>query len=166
MTNPSNIASFMLRFTQEMWRDMQGEPHVRWRGHIRHVQGDEEERFTDFAEAITFIQRYLTQLTLDSLAGDGPVSQEKVFQESFKLWEKFASSYADMMFKAMEQTVKQSEVFQEQLDEAASNALKAWQLPAQPGQDKLLEALNNLQSQIQTLTERVEQLEKQLQKSN
>ena len=41
MTNPPNIASFMLRFTQEMWRDMQGEPHIRWRGHIRHVQGDQ-----------------------------------------------------------------------------------------------------------------------------
>ncbi len=163
MTKTHNIASFVLRFTQELWQDMQGEPHVRWRGHIRHVQGDEEDRFTDFAEAVAFIQRYLTQLTLDSLAGDESMSQEKVFQESFKLWEQFASSYTDMMAEAMEQTIKQSEAFKEQVDQATEKAFNAWQLPSQPGQEKVLDALENLQNQIQTLTDRVEKLEKELQ---
>ena len=164
MTKMHNVASFVLRFTQEMWQDTQGEPHVRWRGHIRHVQGDEEERFTDFAEAVTFIQRYLTALTADSLAGDKNVSQEKVFQESFKLWEQFASSYSDMMFQAMKQTVKQSETIKEHLDETTRQALNAWQLPGQPNQKKILEALNTLQEQMQALTDRFEKLEKNIQK--
>ena len=95
MSKPHNIASFMLRFTQELWRDPHDEPHVRWRGHIRHVQGDEEERFTDFAEAVSFMQRFLTRLTMDTFAGATDMSQDKVFFESFKLWNQFATSYAE-----------------------------------------------------------------------
>src|SRR6185503_18067496 len=109
----NNIASFVLRFTQELWRDTQGEPHIQWRGHIRHVQGDEEDRFTDFAEAVAFMQRYLTQLTMKALTGGQSMSQEKVIQESFKVWEQFVSSYTTMMFEAMQHTVKQSETFRE-----------------------------------------------------
>lgn len=78
MSNDRNIASFVLRFTQELWEDAQQEPHVRWRGHIRHVQGEEENRFTDFAEAASFMQRHLTQLTIDLLSKKGEgISQEK-----------------------------------------------------------------------------------------
>ncbi|GAB4433837.1 MAG: hypothetical protein Fur0044_31320 [Anaerolineae bacterium] len=159
----NNIASFVLRFTQELWRDAQGEPHVQWRGHIRHVQGDEEDRFTDFAEAVAFIQRYLTQLTLETLTGGQPMNQEKVLQESFKVWEQFAASYTDMMFETMQQTVKQSEAFREQFDQAAERALKVWQLSPQPQYGQLVEAINLLQAQVQTLTSKVEDLEKSLQ---
>ena len=163
MTKNQNIASFMLRFTQELWQDLQGEPHIRWRGHIRHVQGNEEERFTDFAEAVAFIQKYLTKLTMDSLSGERePVSQEKVFHENFKLWEKFTQSYTDMMLQTMENTIKKSETFKEQMDEAALKAFKAWQIPVQSDQDKLVDTLNLLQKQIQILTLKVESLEKEL----
>ena len=164
MTKTHNVASFVLRFTQELWQDTQNEPHVRWRGHIRHVQGDEEERFTDFAEAVTFIQRYLTELTADSLAGDESVSHEKVFKENFKLWEQFASSYSNMMIQAMEHTVKQSETIKEHMDEATKQALNAWQLPGQLNQEKILEALNGLQAQVRILTNRLEKLEGSIQK--
>jgi polyhydroxyalkanoate synthesis regulator protein len=159
----NNIASFVLRFTQELWRDAKGEPHVQWRGHIRHVQGDEEDRFTNFTEAVAFIQRYLTQLTLEALAGGQPMNREKVLQESFKVWEQFASSYTDMMFETMQHTVKQSEAFREQLDRATERTLKAWQLPTQPDQGQLVEAIKSLQAQVQTLASKVESLEKTLQ---
>ena len=158
MTKTNNIASFVLRFTQELWEDMYGEPHVRWRGHIRHVQGDEEDRFTDFAEAITFMQRYLTQLTLETLSGGKNMSQEKVFRESFKLWEQLASSYADMMTKAIEQNVRQSEAFKEQVDEIRDRMLRAWQSPG-PYQNELLEVIEELQTQVKNLSSRVESLE-------
>jgi hypothetical protein len=158
----NNIASFILRFTQELWQDAQGEPRIQWKGLIRHVQGDEEDRFTDFAEAVAFIQRNLTQLTLNTVAEGQNMNQEKVLQESFKLWEQFASSYTKMMFQAVEQTVKQSQSLKEQIDQAAEQALHAWQMPVQPDQKQLLETLNQLQIQVQTLTNRVEQLEKSL----
>ncbi len=159
----NNIASFVLRFTQEIWRDAQGEPHVQWRGHIRHVQGDEEDRFTDFAEAVTFIQRYLAQLTMETLSGGQNISQERVLRESFNVLEQFTSSYTDMMLAAVERTVKQSQTFKERIDQATERALKAWQISVPPDQKQLVEAITSLQAQIQTLTEKVEKLEKAVQ---
>ncbi|MER2599496.1 MAG: hypothetical protein ABTQ73_08250 [Caldilineales bacterium] len=47
------ISSFVLRFTQET------ETETSWRGVVRHVQSDEEARFTRMAEALRFISRYV-----------------------------------------------------------------------------------------------------------
>jgi uncharacterized protein YukE len=162
MPKPHNIVSFVLRFTQELWSDPQGEPHIRWRGHIRHVQGTDEERFTDFTEAVTFMQRYLTALTRETLAGASNISQEKVFSESVKLWNQFATSYADMMTQAMQQSMKQSESFREQMDEAGKKVFDTWQFPYQSGQDELLKAIDRLNQQIGTLADRIESLENRL----
>ena len=166
MSKPHNIASFVLRFTQELWQDTQGEPHVRWRGHIRHVQGDQENRFTDFAEAVTFMQQYLTKLTMDTLGGQDGMSQEKVFEESFKFWDQFSTSYAKMMSNAMEQSVKQSQVFQDQVEETREKMLGAWQFPFQPNQNELLETLNKMHAQMETLANKVDELEKKLAQQN
>lgn len=159
-----NIASFVLRFTQELWQDPEREPHVRWRGHIRHVQGDEEKRFVDFAEALMFIQMYLTQLTMDALTGYGKMSQERILGESFNLWHKVASSYSDMMLQSMEQTLRQSEAFREQVDETRQQLWRMWQIPkAQPtNQEELLTMIRELQVQVQSLSYKVDQLEKEL----
>lgn len=163
MTKAHNIASFVLRFTQELWQDADGEPHVRWRGHIRHVQGSDEDRFTDFAEAVAFMQHHLTQLTAETLASDETEekSQERVFRESFKLWEQFASSYTDLMTKAVERSIKQSEAFKEQVDEVKEQALKTWFFYDRPDskQKDILDALGELQEQILTLKERITDLE-------
>lgn len=163
MRGQNNIASFVLRFTQELWHDSQGEPHIQWRGHIRHVQGNEEGRFTDFAEAVAFIQRYLTQLTMKTVSGGQSLNQEKVLRESFKIWEQFASSYTGMMVEAMEHTVKQSQSFKDQIDQAAERALKAWHLPVQSDQVEIADKLNALQAQVEALTNKVAVLEKALQ---
>jgi hypothetical protein len=168
MTKPHNIASFVLRFTQELWQDLQGEAHIRWRGHIRHVQSDAENRFTDFAEAVTFMQRYLTQLTLDTLTGEESMNHQRAFQESFKLWEQFAASYTDLMLRAMERTIEQSEALKTQMSEATEKTLAAWQLapaPAKEMDQQILAALTGLQDQMKKLSERVERLEKNLEKS-
>lgn len=166
MSNDRNIASFVLRFTQELWEDAQQEPHVRWRGHIRHVQGEEENRFTDFAEAASFMQRHLTQLTIDSLTKKQEgISQEKIMLESFKLWEQFTSSYTNMMFSAMEQGIKQSKAFKDQIDETREKILRAWQLPFNPnsnGDDQLDQEVNRLQMQVSELAQRVQELEEKL----
>jgi hypothetical protein len=160
MPKSNNIASFVLRFTQELSQKGPDEPEIRWRGHIRHVQGGDEGRFTDFTEAVTFMQHHLTELTADTLAGDKNMSQDKIIKESFKMWEQFAANYANMMFKAVEQTTKQSELLKETVDEAKAQALKVWGLPNYTSQTQILELLQSLHSQIQTLTDRIEALEK------
>jgi hypothetical protein len=158
-----DVASFVVRFTQDLWQDDEGEPHVEWRGNIRHIQGDEQVRFTDFSDAVAFIQRNLMQLTqgtLESVPGEKPMDQEKTLQESFKLWEKFAASYSDMMFDAMEQTFQQSEVLKEQMETSVQESLQAWQPSSKPEPKQVLEALQVLQAQVEALADRVDGLEK------
>jgi hypothetical protein len=161
-----DIVSFVLRFSQNFWQDAQGEPHVQWRGHIRHVQGDEEVRFTDFADAVAFIQHHMIQLTLDTLLGGSKMDQEKVSRESFRLWEQFASGYTNMMFETMERAIKQSEALRKMMNETVEQALKAWQFPVQPNQSQVIEKLDELQAQVRILTDKVESLEKALQNGN
>jgi hypothetical protein len=53
----TTIASFVVRFTQELSSDT--EPVTPWRAVIRHVQSDEEVHFTRIDEALAFINRYV-----------------------------------------------------------------------------------------------------------
>ena len=53
------IASFILRFTQEHIPDEAEPPGSAWRGVIRHVQSNEETRFTQIEGALDFIARYV-----------------------------------------------------------------------------------------------------------
>jgi hypothetical protein len=59
------ISSFILRFTQESEADLP------WRGVVRHVQSDEESRFTRIEEALRFIGRFV------DVAGDTTANGEQ-----------------------------------------------------------------------------------------
>jgi hypothetical protein len=154
-----SIASFMIRFTQHIWTDSQDEPQVQWRGQINHVQGTEELTFTDLTEALEFIQQHLTQLTIAATSGDDAQDQQKVLDKSHILWEQFADSYSNMVFSAMKNTINQSEVIKNQMDQAMDSAIKSWQMPMATEQDEISSAIDDLNAQLQSLTEKVEKLE-------
>jgi hypothetical protein len=160
-----DVASFLVRFTQDLWQDAQGEPQVAWRGDIRHIQGDDQVRFTDFSEAVAFMQRYMKELTmgtLEALSAEGQTEEQNAFHESLKLWEESAASYMDMMFGALEQTMQQSETLKRQMDTAMQQSLQAWVPSSRADSTQILEALQALQVQVQSLMERVGSLENSL----
>ena len=105
-----SIASFMIRFTQHIWRDAENEPQVQWRGQINFVQGDEEIAFTELTEALEFIQRHLTETTKEATSDDNVQEQEKVLEKSYVLWEQFAETYSNMVFDAMRDTIEDPEI--------------------------------------------------------
>ncbi len=156
------IASFMIRFAQERWRDAKGEPHLQWRGYIRHIQGDEEVSFTDATEVIGFMQKHLAQLTKDALPNGSKGEQEKLMRENFKLWEQFATTYNNAIYDTMERTMKQSQAFKQQVDDAVHRSLKTWapMADSRGEQAQLLDALETLTARLENLSERIEQLEK------
>ena len=55
----------MVRFNQIIFED-KGESKVQWRGKVSHVQGGEDQSFSDFNDAVTFIQQKLADLTLEA----------------------------------------------------------------------------------------------------
>lgn len=50
-------ASFMVRFNQIIFED-KGESKVQWRGKVSHVQGGDDQSFSDFNDAVKFIQAF------------------------------------------------------------------------------------------------------------
>lgn len=181
MKGQRDTASFVLRFTQDLWRDQEGEPHIEWRGQVRRVQDGEEMRFTDLADAMNFIQESLLKVTMNAVPKEDKMYQDKAVRESLKMWEKFAENYTSIMVDAMQQTMKQSESFQRQLKDAVEQTMKPWWLmgfptPTEPkpkesdttatsvaAQAQILQTLAALQAQIGMLSEKVINLEAQLQ---
>lgn len=53
-----DVVSFMLRFVRDAGQGSQ----ARWRGLIRHVQGDSEKQFTQFREALEFMQAHVNSV--------------------------------------------------------------------------------------------------------
>lgn len=165
----ADIASFVLRFAQEIWRDDQGAPRVRWRGRIHHVQGDEDARFTDFADAVAFIQERLAQLTMDAAAEAPAGDRELVVADGFRLWERFAESYAGMMEDAVARTVERSEAYRRQVADTLERSLRAWNPLLAPRErpqeeraaadaDRVAEALDALRAEVRALDAKVEGL--------
>jgi hypothetical protein len=162
MDTQRDVASFLIRFTQDLWRSPEGDPELQWRGMVRHVQGEEELGFTDFAEALQFIQAHLAQLTLNALPGGSKMDQEKALGDGFKLWEQFASSYSKMMLEAMERTLEGSEALKKQMNRAVEQTMKTWPLPGKETGSDITAMVQELAAQVQALTEKVDQLEKKL----
>ena len=65
MSKQQQNASFMVRFNQQISKDGDNSNH-QWRGKISHVQGGDEKRFTDFNDALLFMQEKLAELTQEA----------------------------------------------------------------------------------------------------
>jgi hypothetical protein len=85
-------ASFVLRFTQDLWQDAHGEPFVQWRGQVQRVQDGAELHFCDVADALSFIQTSLLTLTKHCLTKADPTQQTKALQESQKFCGQFTQT--------------------------------------------------------------------------
>src|SRR3990170_8305361 len=140
------VSSFVIRFTQHLWKDQQGVPHLQWRGNIRHVQGDQQASFTDLEEALSFIRHHLTQLTLDASAGESQAEQKLILQQSFKLWEGLVSSYTDMMKDTIDYAFDQSDALKSMVDEVVARTLKSWDLPLGAENQRISAVLDKLKA--------------------
>ena len=119
------------------------------------------------------------QVTADAVPKEDKGYHEKAMRESLKLWETFAESYTTLFVNTMEKSVQQSETLQKQMGAAVEQMMKPWFLmsgtspqpvvvePAPPSSStttetdlQILQTLAALQAQIQTLTNKVEQLER------
>ena len=63
----ATIASFILRFTQEHTPGVEPTCSA-WRGVVRHVQTNDEVRFTQMESALAFITRYV-DITSSGMGG-------------------------------------------------------------------------------------------------
>jgi len=84
-------ASFMVRFNQKIFED-EGESKVQWRGKISHVQGGDEKSFSDFNDALTFMQKKLAELTKEATKDKSEEQQEGILKKSLYMWKTMAQA--------------------------------------------------------------------------
>jgi hypothetical protein len=76
---------------------------------------------------------------------------EDLYKRNLEMWEKFASSYMDTMFKTVEKTMEQSTVIKAQVDKAVAQTVSSQF-------DATLAALQALQRQVEALSAKVDKL--------
>ena len=99
-------ASFMVRFNQIIFEE-DGESKVQWRGKVSHVQGGDDKSFSDFKEAVAFIQSKLADLTLEATKHETPEVQDSLLKKSFSLWKTISKEGPKVILETIKDPRKQ-----------------------------------------------------------
>ena len=162
-------ASFMLRFTQKIFQSEDGEPQVQWRGNIRHVQGGDEKRFSDFDGAVEFIQSKLADLTIQAMEDKSPEEQKGILSKSFDLWKKMATEGPRMVMETFKDPKKQVAQIQDQIQDQIHQVkdeitqkleIDSWVRASKADYKEIMQQLGALSENLATLNQKVDQLSK------
>lgn len=150
-----DVVSFVLRFVREAGQE-QG---ARWRGTVKHVQGSTERQFSQFGEALSFMQSHMNE-TIEAASKDSAkLAQSNPLLETTKLWGEFVPQYNKLVMDKMSEAVSKSASLPQQFGEAMTSM---WQ-PAESkaGAEAGLEAkLDTLSEQLGDLTKALASLQK------
>ena len=112
-------ASFVLRFTQKLYKSEDGEPQIQWRGNVRHVQTGDEKRFSDVNKATAFIQGKLAELTVNAMENKSPEEQKGILSKSFDMWKKMALETPKIVATTLKDPKKGMAQIQSQISQAS-----------------------------------------------
>ncbi len=163
-------ASFVLRFTQKVFQSEAGEPEVQWRGNIRHVQGGQEKRFSEFDDALEFIREKLADLTILAMEDKTPEEQKGILAKSFDMWKKMALTAPQLVLDTIKDPKKQMEQMQTQFQSASENISQkieetiAQKVPIDEWRASSKSDYKNLVNLIEKLATDVDQLNKKVDK--
>ena len=155
-------ASFVLRFTQKIYQNEQGESQVQWRGHIRHVQGDDERRFSAFEEALEFVQEKLADLTLQAVEDKSPEEQKGILAKSFDLWKKMAAITPQLVMESIKDPKKQVAQIQEQMHQASELVNQRIEEAIAQRMERIDEWRNASKSDIKSMAKMMEKITEDL----
>ncbi len=172
-TKKEETASFVLRFNQKIFKNTEGEQQVQWRGHIQHVQGGDEKRFSEFEEIAKFIQGKLADLTIQAMEDKTPEEQQGILAKSFDLWKKMAFEGPKMVIDTLKDPKKQMAQFQQQFNQMGEDIshkleerfgqkleIDEWRAASKSDYHHLVEMMEKMSKTIDDLNEKVERLSK------
>ncbi len=172
-TKKDETASFVLRFTQKIFDNDEGDPQVQWRGKISHVQGGEEKRFSEFDEAVKFIQGKLADLTITAIEDKSPEEQKGILAKSFDLWKRMALAGPKMVMDTLKDPKAGVEHIQEQVAAAVQEQAREveelfhakidpdnWKPASKSDVKNLMQTLAQLSSDLADLNKKVDKLSK------
>ena len=124
MTKKSNqTASFMVRFNQRIFEE-DGESKVQWRGKVSHVQGGDEKSFSDFNDALSFMQKKLTELTNEATKDKTEEQREGILKKSLYMWKTMAQAGPKVIMDTLKDPKKQIAQIQDQISHLGDEIAK------------------------------------------
>ena len=142
-----DVVSFVLRFV----RDAGQENQARWRGKVQHVQGSAERQFSQFSEALAFMQEHMNSAAEAAAKDSAKLAQNNPWLETAKLWGEFVPQYNKLVLENM------------------SEMSSLWQAPTQANGKEGAETLEptplntkleTLSKQLVALTDAVERVQR------
>lgn len=165
--------SFVLRFTQKIFKTEDGEQNVQWRGNIKHVQGDDEKRFSEFEDAVAFMQEKLTDLTIKGIEDKSPKEQKGILAKNFELWKKMTMESQKLVFDVIKDPKKQLAQMQAQVSQLGDTLtqqvedkigqkidIDEWRASSKSDHKSLIDVIEKLSKDVTRLHKKVDKLSK------
>jgi hypothetical protein len=173
-----DMVSFVLRFVREAGEEQQ----ARWRGIVKHVQSNTETSFSQFSEALAFMQGYVNEVAQASFEesrrmGEGfaetneyaaNVFAANPFAETTRLWGDYTKTMMDSMGGAMASGAGMTKPMEEMMNAT----LSAWGMSIPVAQSEGTDqedsggAAEAMAAQITSLNEKIAALEQQIAELN
>nr|WP_290855470.1 hypothetical protein [Flaviramulus sp.] len=157
-------ASFMVRFNQIIFED-NGESKVQWRGKVSHVQGGEDKSFSDFNDAVKFIQERLADLTLEATKDKSPEQQDSLLKKSFSLWKTMAKEGPKVFMETIKDPRKSVAQLQDQISDFGEDLMEKvpidqWRSASRSDLNTIKESISVLADEMKKLNTKVDALNK------
>lgn len=161
-------ASFMVRFNQRIFEE-NDEPKVQWRGKISHIQDGDEKRFSDFNDALTFMQEKLAELTEEATKHQSTETQENIVQKSLSMWKTIKDVGPKVIRETIKDPKKQISYLQDEIQGKISNFsdeivekvhFDEWRNASRSDFNKIENQIESLSKDIKTLAKKIEAIKK------
>ncbi len=159
-------ASFLVRFQQRIFEE-NGESKVQWRGKISHVQDGEEKRFSDFNDALTFMQQKLGELTEEATKHQTSEEQESIIQKSLSMWKTIKDVGPKVIRDTLKDPKKQLTHLQDEIQDKIITIgeeisekvhINQWRNASRSDFNKIQNQIESLSSEIQKLSIKIDTL--------
>lgn len=161
-------ASFMVRFNQQIFKE-NGEGNVQWRGKISHVQDGDEKRFTDFNDALVFMQEKLADLTNEATKHEPKEERESMLKKSYSMFKTVRDVAPQFLKETIKNPKKQFSQIQEQIQDQIENLgeeisekvqIDQWRKASRADYHELQESISSLSKEIKKLQTKVDKISK------
>lgn len=168
MSKQDQNASFMVRFNQQIFEE-NGDAKIQWRGKITHVQDGDEKRFSDFNDALTFMQNKLSELTEEATKHESSEKQESILDKSLSMWKTIKDVGPKVIRDTIKDPKKQLSHLQDEIqdkitiigDEISEKVqIDEWRNASRSDFNKIQNQIESLADQIQKLTTKVDNINK------
>ena len=161
-------SSFMVRFNQRIFEE-NGESKVQWRGKISHVQDGDEKRFSDFNDALIFMQKKLGELTEEATKHQTTEEQESIFQKSLSMFKTIKDVGPKVIRDTLKDPKKQFSNIQDQIQDQISYfgdeisekvQIDQWRNASKTDFNKIQNQIEKLSSDIKKLSSKIDSIKK------